>query len=130
MSTPSLVRGARALAITPSQLRTRSASECAADGLCSDLPAASRGAVGSPWEEPPVAGSERTLTEVFTETVASFPTSTALDASDATLTYEGLSDEVEKLAARLSRWGSGREIAWASGLPAAPRISTWAYSES
>ncbi len=107
MSTPSLVRGARALAITPLQLRTRSASACAADGLCTDLPAASRGAVGSTWEEPPVAGSERTLTEVFTETVASFPTSTALDASDATLTYEELSDEVEQLAARLSSLGIG-----------------------
>jgi non-ribosomal peptide synthetase-like protein len=32
MSTPSLVRGGRAPAITPSQLRTRSASACAADG--------------------------------------------------------------------------------------------------
>ena len=55
----------------------------------------------------PTPVSPRTIAAVFAETVSRFPARTALDAADATLSYEELSDQVHELAARLRSIGIG-----------------------
>jgi non-ribosomal peptide synthetase component F len=60
-----------------------------------------------PQSIPRPAGQERTLLDVFAETVGLHPDATALEAPDALFSYEQLTEQVGQLALELREAGIG-----------------------
>lgn len=63
---------------------------------------------GDPWRAAGRAAAERTLVDVFAETVSAHPDRVAIDDGDEVLTYRALADAVAVLARRLAEAGVGR----------------------
>lgn len=66
----------------------------------------------------------RTLVDIFSDTVISYPNATALIGTNESLTYSELAERVEKQIERLAALGSAAERASEFGYPQAPPTCT------